>query len=254
MDKAQTPTESEFSTNETLQLEGKPESPEYTHSPVEATQKLGNLGDLTNETPTETTQEPSRDGPSHSTSTFRVSDRVEKEIQWLLKAEDQWGDPGWELKWKAIKEEIPDSLKRILESTFASVLRKCREYASAAHSKSRRSQSEAEVRKGQSEFYKEHAENVVKSLFAELANSRAQAAATEAALKEAAEYRKAAHDTYRMAWHMHTNRDIIANVLTRTRYAQGGNPGDPNGDDDDGDDDADDGDAGLPAGDGHDTT
>ena len=132
METAQTPTESEFSTSETLQLEGKPDSPEHTYAPQEVTPVLGNSEDLTHETSSKTTQvpdgtKPSRAEPSRSTSSFRVSDRVEQEIQWLLKAEEQWGDPAWERRWSAIKDAIPDSLKHILESTFASILCKCRE-------------------------------------------------------------------------------------------------------------------------------
>ena len=123
-----------------------------------------------------------------------------------------------------MKEEIPPQLKAILEATFASVLRKCREHSTAVRSKSQRSQSEAEVSKRETHLYKGHAESVVRELISQLADSRAQKAATENALKQAELYQKSAEDTMKMAQFMHINRDIIANVMTRQGYAQGGVP------------------------------
>ena len=91
-----TPTESEFSSNGTIQLDRKPDSPESSTTPAEVTPNVGNFEGLTLEPPETTTPEPSRSRaapePSRSTDSFRLSDKVEREIKWLLPSKDTWGD------------------------------------------------------------------------------------------------------------------------------------------------------------------
>jgi hypothetical protein len=62
----------------------------------------------------------------------QLSASAAQSLSRLVDASDHWGDPGWRLKWEALKDLLPLQLQEMVESTLKSNLKQARNFAAKA--------------------------------------------------------------------------------------------------------------------------